>query len=237
MMQKILFCTSILFISCKNNITTHSADNYAGDTIITTHKTPVYLTFKKSIDSIRIHFKKFYVQNGNPLSKSDSIKSVLIDIINNKMPAYWIGTKYDFNGTTTIPQQGGIACGYFVTGLLKDAGVKLNRRALSICPSLTMMKGLTSGREIKNLSALDYEKFAGWIDTYGKSVFIIGLDFHTGFIVNDGKDSWFIHSNYINKQGVVKEKIRQSIALKSSKTRYLTSLTDSEIFLRNWLLN
>ena len=182
MMQKILFCIFILLVSCKNTTPPHSdKTTLAPESLI--QKMPDYSGFKKSMDSIRIYFKKVYAQNGNPLSKSDTIKSALIEIFSNKMPAYWIGTKYDFNGTTNIPQQGGIACGYFVTGLLKDAGVKLNRRALSICPSLTMMKALTSGREIKNLSGFDHEKFAGWIDTYGKSVFIIGLDFHTGFIV------------------------------------------------------
>src|SRR6187455_2399459 len=33
----------------------------------------------------------------------------------------WIGTAWNFNGTSEKPQQGSIACGYFVTTILRDA--------------------------------------------------------------------------------------------------------------------
>ena len=39
----------------------------------------------------------------------------------------WIGTKWDFNGISEKPQQGNIACGYFVTTVLRDAGLNLAR--------------------------------------------------------------------------------------------------------------
>jgi hypothetical protein len=100
-----------------------------------------------------------------------------------------------------------------------------------------MMKELTSKRDIKNLSSLNYSDFTDWLHRYGKSVFIIGLDYHTAFIVNDGKECWFIHSNYIYKIGVIKEPVTESTALKASKTRYITCLTDNEKFLRNWLFH
>jgi hypothetical protein len=90
---------------------------------------------------------------------------------------------------------------------------------LSICPSMIMMKALTSAKEIKNLSRFSYEQFSDYLKENGPAVFIVGLDYHTGFIVNDGNESWFIHSNYINKEGVVKERVSDSKALKSSKTR------------------
>ena len=40
---------------------------------------------------------------------------------------HWKGTPWDFNGTTRIPGQGTIACGYFVTTALQDAGFDLPR--------------------------------------------------------------------------------------------------------------
>lgn len=100
-----------------------------------------------------------------------------------------------------------------------------------------MMKELTSSKDIKNLSYLTYKEFGNWMRDYGKGLFIVGLDFHTGFIVNDGNEVWFMHSNYINKAGVLKEKLTESAALKSSKTRFITCLTENENFLRNWLFN
>ena len=39
----------------------------------------------------------------------------------------WMGTPWDFYGTTQQPGRGKIACGYFVTTVLRDAGVRLRR--------------------------------------------------------------------------------------------------------------
>lgn len=193
-----------------------------------------YQQFLSSIDSSRLLFKSKYSTNPKEIKQ---VKDYFIQIIGSDLYSYWQGTPWDYNGTTTIPQKGKIACGYFVTTVLKDAGIKLNRYKLAVCPSFTMMEELTSKKDIKNLSSLNYSEFADWLHQYGKSVFIIGLDYHTGFIVNDGKECWFIHSNYIYKIGVIKEKITESNALKASKTRYITCLTDNEKFLRNWLFH
>jgi hypothetical protein len=97
------------------------------------------------------------------------------------------------------------------------------------------MKSLTPGQPLKNLSYLDYESFNNKLKDLGKGVYIIGLDFHTGFIVNDGTENWFIHSNYIARKGVTKEAILNSAALRSSKTRWLISLTNDKGFLQRWL--
>jgi hypothetical protein len=82
---------------------------------------------------------------------------------------------------------------------------------------------------------MDYRSFNDKLTELGKGVYIIGLDFHTGFIVNDGKENWFIHSNYIGRKGVTKEAIMNSDALKASKTRWLISLTNDKSFLERWL--
>jgi len=98
-----------------------------------------------------------------------------------------------------------------------------------------MMKALVPKQPIKNMSYESFPCFCDSMDHFGKGVYIIGLDFHTGFIVNDGKESWFIHSYYVRRQGVVKEKIRESVALRSSKTRWLISLTNDKDFLYRWI--
>ncbi len=191
-----------------------------------------YQQFISKIDSTRKYFKS---------RPTDSIilqaKEYWVQLIGSEFYNYWQGTPWDFNGTTTEPKNGTIACGFFVTTVLKDAGVPINRHKLAICPSLKMMQALTSPKEIKNLSSLSYSRFSDWLMQFGKSVFVIGLDYHTGFIVNDGQEVWFIHSNYIDKVGLVKEKVSRSEALQASKTRYITCLTNSEKFLRSWLFH
>ena len=48
------------------------------------------------------------------------------------------------------------------------------------------------------------------------------------------KENWFIHSNYIGRKGVTKETVLNSEALKSSKTRWLVTLTGDKNFLHRW---
>ena len=147
----------------------------------------------------------------------------------------WENTGWDFNGTTLKPHEGTIACGYFVTTILRDMDLVINRQKLSVCPSSEMMHRLVPRQKIKNLSYLSYVNFNDSLKQLGKGVYIIGLDFHTGFIVNDGVENWFIHSNYIGRKGVVKESVLRSVALRSSKTRWLTSLTGDKNFLLKWI--
>lgn len=56
------------------------------------------------------------------------------------------------------------------------------------------------------------------------TVYIVGLDFHTGFITRENRDTYFIHSNYIQNKGVVKEKTDSSKALNASKTYMIGTL-------------
>lgn len=224
----------LLLIACNETVlkqepeTTTSAIQKEKDSL-------TYQQFQSLIDSTRLSLRKIYsIDAQKAIAK---IKDYLVQIIGSDFYHYWQGTPWDYNGITNVPKEGKIACGFFVTTVLKHAGVKLNRYKLAVCPSLTMMKKLTSPQSIKNLSALSCEGFVDWLKNQGKSVFIVGLDYHTGFIVNDGEGCWFIHSNYINKIGVTKEKVSQSIALEASKGRYVTCLTDSETFLKGWLFN
>ncbi len=55
-------------------------------------------------------------------------------------------------------------------------------------------------------------------------VYIVGLDFHTGFITRENKDIYFIHSSYIKSKGVVKELTATSPALNASKTFMIGTL-------------
>jgi len=192
-----------------------------------------YETFKEKIASTK---KQFAIQHDR---FNDSLHEKIVDFwvntISNDFYRYWENTPWDFNGTTTEPGRGAIACGYFVTTILWDMNLSINRVKLATCASSLMMKSLTPGQPLKNLSYLSYDSFDKKLKQMGKGVYIIGLDFHTGFIVNDGLQNWFIHSNYIGRKGVTKEAVMNSAALKASKTRWLVSLTGDKDLLQKWL--
>lgn len=199
----------------------------------TTAKT--YEQLKKEITGQRKKFLARYTVAADKNKLLAEVKDYWIAALGNDLYKYWEGTPWDFNGTTKKPREGAIACGYFVAGLLQDMGYSLDRVKLSTCPSLTMMKNLAPEQPVLNLSYLSYSDFNERIKKAGKGVFITGLDFHTGFIINDGTETWFLHSNYIGQQGVIKEKITGSEALQASRSRFVILLTEDEAFLERWM--
>lgn len=188
-------------------------------------------------NSIVIERRRFHIKF--PLLKSpvDEITNFWIESIGGDLYNAWYNTPWDFNGMASRPNEGAIACGYFVTTILRDMDVNIDRTKLAVCASSIMMKNLTPRQKIMNLSSLAYIGFNDELKKRGKGVYVIGLDFHTGFLINDGLENWFVHSNYINRKGVTKEPVSTSIALQTSKTRWLVSLTNDKDFLNKWLRN
>lgn len=231
----LLLLTEICLSSCKQAKIKKEYSlpivNHAADTI----HSPTYNEVLVQIEKAKAGFLKKYEGDYHKLEIMDEIRNYWIDVLGQDLYKQWESTPWDFNGTTRVPKQGNIACGYFVTTILLDMGYKLNRIKLSTCDAMTMMKSLTPGQRIQNLSYLDYESFNKKIKDAGKAVYIIGLDYHTGLLINDGTETWFLHSNYINKEGVIKERISESLALKTSGSRFTTCLTSDKNFLLRWI--
>ena len=192
------------------------------------------LNFDSLVSSIKNKREAFKAAH-KAQSLKDTINNFWVDQISNNLYSCWKGTAWNFNGHTTQPRTGAIACGYFVTTMLVDMDVKINRSKLAICPSSEMMKSLVGAKSIMNLSRLDSKGFHRKVMELGKGVYIIGLDFHTGFIVNDGQEILFIHSCYVQQVGVIKEPVLTSVSLNTSKTKWLISLSRNITFQEKWL--
>ena len=147
----------------------------------------------------------------------------------------WIGTKWDFNGISETPQQGNIACGYFVTTVLRDAGLNLARTKLAQCASEQMILGLIQPKYIKRFSNADMAVFMQAIEQQGYGLYIVGLDNHTGFIYNNGNQIYFIHSTFVGTKNVQKEKAAESRVLKQSKYKVLGKISADEKVLERWI--
>ena len=66
-------------------------------------------------------------------------------------------------------------------------------------------------------------------------LFIVGLDFHTGFLFKRKNILYFAHSNYINQLGVEIEIADQSEALLSSNAYFIGNLTGNDNLVSDWL--
>lgn len=159
-------------------------------------------------------------------------KKYFFILINEDIPSYWKGTPWDFNGVTRKPGEGKIACGYFITNTLTDLGFDIERIKLAQAASSVLIKATCTN--IKNYN--DFDDLKSYLDKSDNySVFIVGLDFHTGYITKEKNDCYFIHSNYIGAKGVTKEKIDESEALNASKTWMIGSISANDDFIKNWV--
>ena len=160
---------------------------------------------------------------------------VFTTLVEKIFPA-WYGTGWDFNGVSQEPGKGTIACGYFVTTTLRDAGFDLPRVKLAQQPSQTIIHSLT-GRESISISAgrpiADIEKH---IRESGSGLYLVGLDTHVGYVVNDGESLAFIHSSYYRPPGAVVAEATDSVnPLRDSNYRVVGKILD-DTMMRKWIL-
>lgn len=198
---------------------------------------PSYTEVKEAIAKEQKIMAIQYVAAGENDRKKirEQVCQLWINSIGTGLYRHWKDTPWDFNGTTQTPKQGAIACGYFVTTMLQEMGMKLHRVRLSTCAASEMMQQLVPHQKMNKLNNLTYNAFCDSLLHLGKGVYIIGLDYHVGFIVNDGQAVWFVHSYFVEQKGVTKEAVSLSASLYSSNTKWLVSLTGDTAFVENWL--
>ena len=93
----------------------------------------IVLLFSATLPSSTNYSTKLVTAKNNlRAAQSDSVMSSVLfnSMIDSIFPA-WMGTNWDFNGTSNVPKQGEIACGYFVSTTLKHVGFNLNRYKLA----------------------------------------------------------------------------------------------------------
>jgi hypothetical protein len=135
-----------------------------------------------------------------------------------------------------VPQQGKIACGYFVSTVLRDAGWKVQRVRLAQQASENIILSLTTDPYVRRFRRVAISDFVTAVENWGAGIYVVGLDIHTGFIVNTGSEVYFIHSSYAEPYVVISEKASESKILAASQYRVLGKITADDLFLEKWLL-
>jgi len=196
-----------------------------------------YANYKKEVDSVLMyrdelasafpwrHPEHFYAEAGRQFTRR----------LDERLFPYWEGTDWDFNGTSEVPGKGSIACGYFVTTLLQDMGVNLNRAELSQCASEKMIKSLVSPAHIFRYSNSTIQKFVDEIRAKGDGVYLTGLDQHTGILVCRKGRVDFLHSGGGIPARVIREEALSSSLLVRSAYRVVGKITSDKKFLAKWI--
>ena len=177
------------------------------------------------------------VKTSHPENFTPAYSKLFIDVVIDSIIPYWYGTKWNFYGDTETPQNGTIACGYFVTTVLRDAGVPVNRIKLAQCASEVMITQLVSKKLIKRYSNMALRDFISDIKFQGKGLYLVGLDNHTGFLLCDDYGVWFIHSSYVTPGCVAKQDASNNSILYYSKYKVTGKISSDEAFLLKWVKN
>lgn len=199
-------------------------------------KAQSYDSLLTEIDTVRLKFREAYLNEGS-LSQDTILRqaqlyldSVLIDDV---FPI-WYGTQWDYNGMTRRPKVGKIACGYFVTNVLTDIGYRIPRIRWAQSASEVFIKTLC--KDLRRFYKKPVEDVNAFLLSSGDGVYLVGLDYHTGFMTVDSNKVYFVHSNYYQADiGVMSESIFSDNPLKDSKYRVIGRLFSLEM-TKNWIL-
>ena len=147
---------------------------------------------------------------------------------------HWYGRPWTFEGHTNRPDQGEVACGYFVSTTLKHAGMNLNRYRLAQLAATVGTKALDpTMHTLRNISPEQLkEHFA---KNKKKGLYAVGLSYHAGFLYWDNEELYFIHSNYMGPGAVEREIAVESDALEQSTVYCIGQITHNKALIAKWL--
>lgn len=172
------------------------------------------------------------------LKTSDSLLGeVFKKSLVNKIIPFWEGTKWTFEGHTTTPKKGTIACGYFVSTTLKHIGLNINRYKLAQQLPINEAKSLAINSEVKIISEASVSENISAIDKSTKDgIYFIGFDqSHVGYLLKEKGNLYLIHSNYYNSEGVMIEQIEKSQVFSDYRLFYLVPLSNNKELLEYWI--
>ena len=161
----------------------------------------------------------------------------LLELSLPRLMRCWLGTPWDFNGIAHEPGQGKVACGYFVSSVLQDAGFRVEWAPLAQQASQNILGTFLPPDDMKIRVGVDYEQFLSEVLSCGNGIYIVGLDSHVAFlVVTDGGEIHFIHSSGASPYCVVDESREDARVLRRSNYRVTGNLTANSELIRNWLL-
>ncbi len=161
----------------------------------------------------------------------------LLELSLPRLMRCWLGTPWDFNGIAHEPGHGKVACGYFVSSVLQDAGFRVEWAPLAQQASQNILGTFLPPDDMKIRVGVDYEQFLSEVLSCGNGIHIVGLDSHVAFlVVTDGGEIHFIHSSGASPYCVVDESREDARVLRRSNYRVTGNLTANSELIRNWLL-
>lgn len=156
-----------------------------------------------------------------------------VDLLLNKIIPHWYGTTWAFEGHTAKPNDGEIACGYFVSTTLQHMGLKLNRYRMAQQSALSEVRTI-GGKDIQLLHPkADEVADLSFCSEMQDGLYIVGLSNHVGYFLWKEGNGYFIHSDYVNGK-VTFENALRSVAFQSDVYCF-APISNNEELMKLWL--
>ncbi|GAB5419053.1 MAG: hypothetical protein Crog4KO_05610 [Crocinitomicaceae bacterium] len=227
-----LLVTCLLALSCQDVNTDILAKTHEvippesllkDSTLVDTASLQINLVPSGDYVSLKAEIKK---KKASQYSKADFEHYLLDQII-----PHWYGTEWDFNGYSATPNEGVIACGYFVSTTLEHIGLVINRYHLAQQAGLNEAKSLAI-EESKYFTVYGWEALKKKMNDYEDGIYFVGLDNHVGYLYKEAGILYFIHSNYIEDRVMI-EKAQFSQAFESN-IYVVAELSTNELLREKW---
>lgn len=197
-----------------------------------------YSITKASAQTSRLSFQMEYVvattDSARACVLSSAGKSMETSLINEVFP-FWYGTPWTFEGHTNVPNQGTVACGYFVSTTLKHIGVNVNRYHLAQQNPENEAKTVACGAAVYFFQDVSVPQLHDTLlRTFEDGLYFIGLDNHVGYMLKRMDEVFFIHSNYVGSGGVTVERILWSTAFPST-TYWIAPISNNHSLVEKWV--
>ncbi len=196
--------------------------------------------YRSAIERLEAERGQIAARLGSARSRSeraralDEARVALLGAIGNELIPAWFGTPWAFYGASETPGEGTIACGYFVSTVLRDAGFRIERVRLAQQASENIIRSLVPASDIlrfRNRSAA--EVVAAVREREGEGIFLIGLDYHVGFLLLDKGGARMCHAAFLDPIAVVCEPAETAAGMRSSYHVVGKLLTDTMV--RQWI--
>lgn len=197
---------------------------------------PAYEDLISSVENQRVIFQNEYEKADESVRIQilERAERYLLKTITTDFFKQWDGTEWDFNGTTRIPRKGKIACGYFITTVLSDAGFKIPRVKWAQQASEYYITRFSS--DVQRFSNQTPESMKSYFLKRPDGLYIAGLDSHVGFVYKSGDEVTFTHASYYDpKIGVQTEQLIGDNPFAKSAYRVVGRLLDKEM-IEKWIL-
>jgi hypothetical protein len=231
-MQRLLPALSVLLAACQNAPPAPRAH------AATPAAAPSRIDALGEIAARRMSFRRALLSARSDAGRREVLREAALylegALVDAVLPR-WDGTPWSFSGTSKTPGAGSIACGYFVSTTLEEAGLRVERARLAQQAAEDIIKTLAPLEAITRFSDVPMEKFQAAVAARGDGLYVVGLDVHVGYLIVRSGRVLFHHSSYVGPTTVVREEAAASSPLTQSRYRVVGKLFTDDRLIDAWI--